>query len=243
MGERATSTRRKSTRRLLPLENPDTTSLETARGWLTIYEQREAMLARQLFVNATSADESDLASVAAGARFWRTNVLELAGIDIDRETRMLKGLSGVEVYLTRRELELLEFLGQHPGRYFPDQVLATRAWGGGRLSGDQARIYVRRLRAKLSGTGWQLNSRRGRGYTLEQELPYAEHPSSPQMTKDRVARTIGRAHSLMVAQRLQLEIAVEQSAHLRNIVGRTDRNGAHPSPWVPPAPEKGAPEP
>ncbi|HEX6489004.1 MAG TPA: winged helix-turn-helix domain-containing protein, partial [Candidatus Dormibacteraeota bacterium] len=148
----------RKSRRLLPGEDPDTKSFDFARRWLTIYEQRESLLARDDFNGHLSPD--DYAAVAAGAAYWRQRTVELSGLDLDSDRRMLRPGTETEVSLTRRELELLEFLAQHPRHYFPDHVLAVRAWGE-RLSGDQVRIYVRRLRIKLEGTGWQISSRRG----------------------------------------------------------------------------------
>jgi hypothetical protein len=214
------ATLRRKSRRLLPLEEPGTNSIETARRWLTIYEQREALLGDELGARVSG---EDAAAIGAGAAFWRRRILELVGLDLDPELRILRG-AATDVHFTRREVELLQFLGQHMDRHFPDHVLATRAWGG-MLSGDQVRIYVRRIRAKLAGTGWMITSRRGYGYTLEHvrgdgagAQPGRSGPvpgESAAQTRARLEHAVGRAHALLANQRRMIEQTQEITTRLR----------------------------
>jgi DNA-binding response OmpR family regulator len=134
-----------------------------ARGWLAVYEQRQALLAFD-----DDPDPRYVDAIAAGVAYWSDRATKLSGLELDADRRLLNPDSDRQVLLTRREVQLLQFLSQRPGRYFVDQTLALRAWGD-RLSGDQVRIYVRRLRAKLDGSDWQLVSRRGLGYALERK--------------------------------------------------------------------------
>lgn len=207
-------------RKLLPYENVDTTSADTARRWLTIYEQREALLGSR----GAEPDGEEAAAVLAGIAFWRGRVLELIGLDLDADRRVLLG-ADYEVHLTRREFELLQFMGQHLGRSFQDEALAIRAWGT-RLSGDQVRIYIRRLREKLAGTEWHVSSRRGYGYMLEHGRMSGERPHGEQsrdqlaLTRARAAHAVGRAQALMAAQRAKLDQTTALSAQLRETVGR-----------------------
>lgn len=212
----------RKSRSLFPGENPQTASLEAARRWVTIYEQRQALLG--LAPSAASIPEAN--SIEAGLRFWRERIVELAGLDFDPERRILKADGEREIGLTRRELELLEFLVHHAGRSFPDHVLALRAWGE-RLSGDQVRIYVRRLRSKLAGTEWEIVSRRGLGYSLER-TKMATAPNSASLSRDAVLHAVGRARSLLAEQQMQLNQAVAATERLKQTFAdrRQDGNGA-----------------
>ena len=197
-------------RHLLPGENPRVDDVDAARRWLTIYQQRQALLA----LDRESTDHQ-AASIADGVAYWKERVAKLSGFDLDPDRRTVRFESGGEVLLTSRELQLLEFLAQHQGRHFPDHVLAVRAWGE-RLSGDQVRIYVRRLRRKLEGSGWELISKRGYGYTLERAGRVWAHRANPgRLSSDAIAGMVGRAHALLAAQRRQLERSMTATEALR----------------------------
>lgn len=200
----------RKSRQLIPGENPDVANFQMARRWLTIYEQRQALLALD-----SEADPRQMAAIAEGVTFWSGRVAQLSGLELDSDRRLLNPDSDRQVLLTKRELQLLEFLLQHPEHYFADQTLALRAWGD-RLSGDQVRIYVRRLRQKLEGTSWQLASRRGQGYALEQRPAGAaltRQYSGP--THESVARAIGRARALRAHHQAVLDQAAAAAERLR----------------------------
>ena len=200
----------RKTRLLIPGERLDVENFQIARRWLTIYEHRQAMLAFD-----SEADPEHIAAIAEGVSFWSTRVAELSGLELDSDRRLLNPDSDREVSLTRRELQLLEFLVQHPERYFADHVLALRAWGE-RLSGDQVRIYVRRLRQKLAGTSWQLVSRRGQGYALERRPAGAAVPARrSQPTEESVARAIGRVRVLLAHQQRVLGVTAAAAERLK----------------------------
>jgi DNA-binding winged helix-turn-helix (wHTH) protein len=201
-------------RQLMPGEDPARADFVTARGWLTIYEQRQALLAISPGVDAREAE-----AILDGVAFWKEQLNQLSGLGLDSDRRVLMVDGETQVQLTRRELQLLEFLLQHPERYFADHVLAVRAWGD-RLSGDQVRIYVRRLRLKLAPTGWELVSRRGQGYALKRSNPQprarADGRAAPSLPA--VGQAIARAHALLGHQQLQIERAAAAAATLRSIL-------------------------
>jgi DNA-binding winged helix-turn-helix (wHTH) protein len=211
----------RKSRRLLPGEDPLLSDFGSARRWLTIYEEREALLAAD-----ANALPQEIEDIAAGVVHWRRRVTELSGLSLDSDRRMLNVGEDRDVLLTPRELQLLEFLVQHPDRYFADHVLAVRAWGD-RLSGDQVRIYVRRLRVKLEGSGWELVSRRGYGYSLTRHPATRGngHARSVAMSSDKVQRVLGRARMLLQVQRNQLDLAIAAAEQLRKSLD--DRAPAH----------------
>ena len=200
----------RKSRQLIPGEDPSLDDFDGARRWLAIYEQREALLAAR-----ASIEPDALEDIAAGIRFWSRRVTELSGLDLDSDQRVIRGFGDHEIQLTPRELQLLEFMLQHPGRFFADHVLAVRAWGE-RLSGDQVRIYVRRLRLKLESTGWQVESRRGQGYALVRQAIIAPGRANVRTASaERVQQALGRARVLLQVQRRQLEVAVGATERLR----------------------------
>jgi PAS domain S-box-containing protein len=198
----------RKSRRLLPGEDPAIEGFDSARRWLTIYEQREALLASQGDSPQKAKD-----AIAAGLAFWRDRVTELSGLNLDADRRVINLGADREVVLTQRELQLLEFLVQHPHRYFPDHELAVRAWGD-QLSGDQVRIYIRRLRLKLMGSGWELVNRRGYGYSLTR--PAGDHGDRAPASRQQVQMVVARARALLQVQRGQLTVAMDAARAVRN---------------------------
>lgn len=212
----------RKSRRLIPGEDPDVREFDRARRWLTIYEQREALLASN-----PAAAPQEVEDIAVGVSFWRDRVTELSGLDLDSDRRVMRLGGDRDVPLTNRELQLLEFLVQHPDRYFADHVLAVRAWGD-RLSGDQVRIYVRRLRLKLDASGWELVSRRGYGYCLTRAPEHLNgNGHRDPASAEQVQRVLGRARALLQVERSQLDLAVSATnSELETIINdlrrRTD---------------------
>ena len=74
---------------------------------------------------------------------------ELAGLDLDVRRRVLS-YAGRHLTLTRREVELLAFLGRRPGQFYSATQLVNLAWGAPELSAEQLRTYVVRLRRHLA---------------------------------------------------------------------------------------------
>jgi hypothetical protein len=68
-----------------------------------------------------------------------------------------------------RETELLAYLMRHPDQYFSAEELVRMAWQAARLSPEELRIYVHRLRGKVAPLGlpFKLIGRQWLGYRLE----------------------------------------------------------------------------
>ncbi|HKT00700.1 MAG TPA: winged helix-turn-helix domain-containing protein [Rugosimonospora sp.] len=75
---------------------------------------------------------------------------------------------GAPVRLTRREFDLLAFLGRHPRHVFSREQLLRQVWGYPPAGGERTvDVHVRRLRAKLGGDPL-ITTVRGVGYRLDE---------------------------------------------------------------------------
>ncbi|TQS41060.1 winged helix-turn-helix domain-containing protein [Cryptosporangium phraense] len=75
---------------------------------------------------------------------------------------------GADLTLTRREFDLLSYLARHPRQVFSRRQLIDAVWGTRFRSSERTiDVHVRRLRAKLSGTGPSIVTIRGVGYRLD----------------------------------------------------------------------------
>lgn len=173
--------------RLLEGENPETAHAEDARRWLVVYGEllayKESVLERTMRTVDSAAPEAaaeitrtDVPIISEERDrfrrrldYWQRRVRELGGgLDFDPMLRMIRH-GGQAVRLSRREAELLSFLLEHPGQRFAPRDLAARAWLAPRLSSEQVRNYVVRLRRKLTGASLPctLVSEPGAGYSLK----------------------------------------------------------------------------
>lgn len=150
-----------------PLEGEDlgTTRWEDARHWMSIYadllEFKRGILARvqhemaNLQPPARKAAAADLQIIEAQMHgyqerldLWYRRVWELHGLWLDPADRMIRH-KGREVALTNREFQLLQFLLDHPHRFFTAPQILSRAWADPALFPEEVRNYVRRLRRIL----------------------------------------------------------------------------------------------
>lgn len=157
----------------MPGEDPQTDSAIEARRWAELYRQLAVALMtvhqRLDGAAAPGADRQLIDTSLEMARereaFWRRRHDELVGLFLDEEEASAS-FNGATVHLTRRELQLLQFLINHPDRYWRAAQLSARGWGDSRLPVEQVRTYVARLRAKLAelGAPGEIVSRNPLGY-------------------------------------------------------------------------------
>jgi DNA-binding response OmpR family regulator len=159
-----TTTRRRPSR---PLEGEDlrTTRWEDARHWMSIYadllEFKRGILDRvrrdmtNLQPPAQKAASIDLQIIEAQMfgyeqrlDLWYRRLWELQGLWLDPAGRMARH-KGREVALTKREFQLLQFLLDHPHRFFTTTQILGQAWADPALFPEEVRNYVRRLRKIL----------------------------------------------------------------------------------------------
>jgi DNA-binding response OmpR family regulator len=169
---------------LLEGEDPSTLFAEDARHWVNIYAQLLEFKQRILERIGTSmpspppgADaevRKDIELITAEAArveqrlaFWQQRHWELIGLDLNAQAQTMM-YAGRKVYLTRREFQLLSFLATHPNRYFNPAAIVGSAWHDSRLSPEQLRLYVSRLREKLNELGppCRIVNKPGQGYGL-----------------------------------------------------------------------------
>jgi len=109
-----------------------------------------------------------VAAIAAGwLELWYQRMWDLHGLWLDPDGRVIR-YKGGEVSLTIREFQLLQFLLDHPHRYFKVSQILGQAWGEPSLFPEEVRNYVRRVRKLLKKLDipCDLVNRPGRGYSL-----------------------------------------------------------------------------
>lgn len=169
-----------------PLEGEDLATLhwEDARHWMAVYADlirfKVGLLARvqrelpKLPLVAQKSASVDLAIIEGQMDgyqlrldLWYRRLWELQGLRLDAEASLVQHHSR-EAHLTRREFQLLEFLIDHPHRFFTAQQLLARAWSDPALHPEEVRNYVKRIRKILADLEipCQLVNRLGRGYSL-----------------------------------------------------------------------------
>lgn len=99
---------------------------------------------------------------------WYQRLWDLHGLRVDPEGRLVR-YKGAEATLTAREFQLLQFLLDHPHRYFSVTQILSEAWAEPGLFPEEVRNYVRRVRKVLAALEipCDIVNKRGRGYTLE----------------------------------------------------------------------------
>jgi len=177
---------RQAGRQSRPLEGEDltTTRSEDARHWMSIYadllEFKRGILGRMerdltklqpLAQKAAAVDfqiiETQMLGYQERLDLWFARIWELQGLRLDPEGRMVRH-RGREVALTKREFQLLQFLLDHPQRYFTTTQILDRAWADPALFPEEVRNYVGRVRKILRDLAIPVDlvNKPGRGYSL-----------------------------------------------------------------------------
>jgi DNA-binding response OmpR family regulator len=170
--------------RALEGEDLETKRWEDARHWISIYadllEFKRGILSRvrrdvaNLQIPAQKAAATDLRIIESQMQgyqmrldLWYRRIWELQGLWVDPTGRVVRH-QGNEVPLTKREFQLLQFLLDHPHRYFTTSQILGQAWADPALFPEEVRNYVRRLRKILVDLAIpaDLVNKPGRGYSL-----------------------------------------------------------------------------
>ena len=165
-------------------EDLESNRWEDARHWIGIYTdllrfkvgvldrvRRELPRLRPIAREAASADlgiiENQMHGYEVRLDLWYHRLWELRGLRLEADGPMLYH-RGEERRLTKREYQLLQFLLDHPNRFFSASQLVTQAWADAALYPEEARNYVRRIRKILTELDipCDLVNRPGRGYSL-----------------------------------------------------------------------------
>jgi hypothetical protein len=157
---------------------------EDARHWMSIYDdlirfklglldrvRRELPKLHPVAQGAADADvafiEAQMAGYHARLDLWYQRVWQLHGLWLDPDGRVVRH-RGKEAALTVREFELLQFLLEHPHRFYTASQIAAYAWSDAALMPEEVRNYVTRVRRILARLEipCDLLNRPGRGYSL-----------------------------------------------------------------------------
>jgi DNA-binding response OmpR family regulator len=161
---------------VLESEIVDGLDADDARRMVTIYGELLAFHQSRWTRLAAARNGSDLdervahqhlVHIQARLASWQLRHRQLAGIRVDMDRRILTNGSEAAL-LTKRELQLLDFLLQRPDRHHSATTLAAQAWHDPRLAAEQVRTYVVRLRRLLLKVGapCQISTQRRLGYRL-----------------------------------------------------------------------------
>ena len=169
-----------------PLEGEDieTEHWEDARHWMSIYDdlirfklglldriKRELPKLHPVAQQAADVDvtfiETQMEGYHARLDLWYQRVWQLQGLWLDPDGRVLRH-KGKEVVLTNREFGLLQFLLDHPHRFYTSSQIMGYAWSDSALFPEEVRNYVSRVRKILTRLEIpaDLVNRPGRGYSL-----------------------------------------------------------------------------
>ncbi len=129
-----------------------------------------------------------LAALSEAPRPARLSLVPPTGPDagapvlrVDEAARTVE-CDGRRIRLTRREFDLLAYLGGHPRRVFSRAHLLRQVWGYEAVSGERTvDVHVRRLRAKLGARGPVVCTVRGIGYRLDEaaRVSFVTEPAQP----------------------------------------------------------------
>ncbi len=148
-------------------ENLETAHWQDARHWMSIYDdlirfkhglldrvKREAPKMHPVAAAAAEVDvqiiENQMLGYYARLDLWYSRVWQLQGLWLDPEGRVVRHM-GAEASLTKREFQLLQFLLDHPHRFFTADQIMAQAWADGTLFPEEVRNYILRVRKIIAG--------------------------------------------------------------------------------------------
>ncbi len=95
----------------------------------------------------------------------RSVVVEVGDLSIDRE-KYLVVRNAVEIFLPRKEFELLALLASKPGKVFTRDVILAKVWGDEVVVGDRTiDVHIRKVREKLGDD--YIRTVKGIGYKFD----------------------------------------------------------------------------
>jgi DNA-binding response OmpR family regulator len=165
-------------------EDLTTSHWEDARHWMSIYADlldfkrgildrvrrdlaRLQPLARQAATEDIQIIEDQMQGYQARLDLWYRRIWHLQGLWLDPVGRVVRH-QGREAALSPREFQLLQFLLDHPHRYFNASQIMSNAWADPNLFPEEVRNYVRRVRKVLADLAIPIDlvNKPGRGYSL-----------------------------------------------------------------------------
>ena len=108
-------------------------------------------------------------AVLRRAGYVRRDTVEFEGIVYDKKSKSVT-VDGNPIYLTKTELQLLEFFLEHPEQLFSREELLEKIWGHDHNETTRTvDVYISRLRKKLGDKGKYLKTLPRLGYKLTRE--------------------------------------------------------------------------
>jgi two-component system alkaline phosphatase synthesis response regulator PhoP len=172
---------------LLDIMMPEMDGIETCRELRSMPEFKQTLIA---FLTARGEDFTQIAGFDVGADDYITKpikprllvsrinallrrqtkdevetALQVGSIRIDREKFMVIK-DQQELFLPRKEFELLYLLASKPGKVFKREEILNRIWGKDVIVGDRTiDVHIRKLREKLGDDA--IKTIKGIGYKLD----------------------------------------------------------------------------
>lgn len=172
---------------LLDIMMPEMDGIETCRELRAMPEFKKTLIA---FLTARSEDFTQITGFDVGADDYITkpikprllisrvnalmrrqlmeeeeNVLRIGKLQIDREKFLVKS-GEEEIFLPRKEFELLFLLASKPGKVFKRDEILSKIWGKEVIVGDRTiDVHIRKLREKLGDE--TIKTIKGIGYKLD----------------------------------------------------------------------------
>ena len=104
-----------------------------------------------------------------GQTFKKDEVLKFKGLEVDSITHKVK-INSKEVFLPKKEFQLLQFLLSHRGRVFSREILLNQIWGENVFVIDRTiDVHVAKVREKLGEYSDYIETIKGLGYRFKDE--------------------------------------------------------------------------
>ncbi len=172
---------------LLDIMMPEMDGIETCRELRALPEFKNTLIA---FLTARNEDFTQIAGFDVGADDYITkpikprllvsrvnallrrqlkeetdSVIRVGNLQIDRE-RFIVRMENNEIFLPRKEFELLYLLASKPGKVFKREEILSKIWGKDVIVGDRTiDVHIRKLREKLGDDA--IKTIKGIGYKLD----------------------------------------------------------------------------
>lgn len=155
---------------ILDIMMPGRNGWEVCQMMRTMPEFRQTLI---VFLTALSNEESEIKGLESGADDYLTKpirpnvliskvnalfrrlrpdepkIIKAGNIEIDREKYAVR-LQGKEIFLARKEFELLSLLASRPGKVFLRHEILNQIWGTEVIVGDRTiDVHIRKIRQKL----------------------------------------------------------------------------------------------
>lgn len=172
---------------LLDVMMPNLDGFAAAEHFRNLRELKDTLI---VFLTARNDEESELKGFYIGADDYITKpikpkllvsrikallrrrtmggdieVVQVGNISIDRDRHVVK-VKDEEIFLARKEFDLLLLLASKPGRVFPRTEILNKVWGDDIIVGDRTiDVHIRKIRQKIGEE--TIKTVKGVGYKFE----------------------------------------------------------------------------